>query len=138
MFVLAEVELGKNAFRLVRDGDLRIITLPKTIDNDIWGTDVSFGFDTAMSIACEAIDRLHTTASSHHRIMIVDVMGHNTGWLALESERNCRRRRMLFSYRKSLIKRKKSSKHLSPEEKKANVLVLLLLRKEQFLLIRKK
>ncbi|MBN2439914.1 MAG: 6-phosphofructokinase, partial [Spirochaetales bacterium] len=75
----------KNAFRLMRDGDLRVITLPKTIDNDIWGTDVSFGYDTAMSIACEAIDRLHTTASSHHRIMIVDVMGHNTGWLALSA-----------------------------------------------------
>jgi len=75
----------KNAYRLMRDGELNIVTLPKTIDNDIWGTDVSFGFDTGMSIACEAIDRLHTTASSHHRIMIVDVMGHNTGWLALSA-----------------------------------------------------
>lgn len=75
----------KNAYRLLKEGNIHIITLPKTIDNDIWGTDVSFGFDTGVTIACEAIDRLHTTASSHHRIMIVDVMGHNTGWLALSA-----------------------------------------------------
>jgi len=75
----------KNAYRLLKQGILNIITLPKTIDNDIWGTDVSFGFDTGMTNACEAIDKLHTTASSHHRIMIVDVMGHNTGWLALSA-----------------------------------------------------
>jgi 6-phosphofructokinase len=62
---------------------LNSITLPKTIDNDVWGTDVTFGFDTAMGIATEAIDRLHTTAESHHRIIVVEIMGHNTGWLPL-------------------------------------------------------
>lgn len=73
----------KNAYHLMTHGIPNIITLPKTIDNDIYGTDVTFGYDSGMSIACEAIDRLHTTASSHHRCMLVDVMGHNTGWLAL-------------------------------------------------------
>jgi 6-phosphofructokinase len=72
----------KNALRLVKHG-LNIITLPKTIDNDVSGTDTSFGFDTAMTIAAEAIDRLHTTAESHNRIMVVEIMGHNAGWLAL-------------------------------------------------------
>jgi 6-phosphofructokinase 1 len=72
----------KNAFRLMKKG-LNIITLPKTIDNDVWGTDVTFGFDTAMGIAAEAIDRLHTTAESHHRIIVVEIMGHNAGWLTL-------------------------------------------------------
>jgi 6-phosphofructokinase 1 len=72
----------KNAYRLLKKG-LNIITLPKTIDNDVWGTDVTFGFDTAMGIAAEAIDRLHSTAESHHRIIVVEIMGHNTGWLTL-------------------------------------------------------
>lgn len=74
----------KNAFRLANAG-LNVITLPKTIDNDVWGTDYTFGFDTALGIATEAIDRLHSTAHSHHRIIVVEVMGHNTGWLALGS-----------------------------------------------------
>ncbi|HER08015.1 MAG TPA: 6-phosphofructokinase [Bacteroides sp.] len=72
----------KNAYRLSQHG-LNIITLPKTIDNDIMGTDVTFGFDTALGIATDAIDRLHSTASSHHRIIIVEIMGHRVGWLAL-------------------------------------------------------
>ena len=72
----------KNAYRLAQRG-LTILTLPKTIDNDVEGTDVTFGFDTAMEIATEAIDRLHSTAHSHHRIIVVEVMGHNAGWLAL-------------------------------------------------------
>lgn len=72
----------KNAYRLVEKG-LNILTLPKTIDNDVYGTDVTFGFDTAMEIATEAIDRLHSTAHSHHRIIVVEVMGHNAGWLSL-------------------------------------------------------
>jgi len=62
---------------------LNIITLPKTIDNDVVGTDVTFGFDTALDIATEAIDRLHSTAQSHHRVILVEIMGHRTGWLAL-------------------------------------------------------
>ncbi|MCB0155264.1 MAG: 6-phosphofructokinase [Anaerolineae bacterium] len=74
----------KNAYRLMKQG-LNIITLPKTIDNDVFGTDVTFGFDTAMGIATEAIDRLHSTAHSHHRIIVVEIMGHNAGWLALGS-----------------------------------------------------
>jgi 6-phosphofructokinase 1 len=72
----------KNAYHLVKEG-LNVITLPKTIDNDVAKTDVTFGFDTAMAIATEAIDRLHSTAESHHSIIIVEIMGHHTGWLAL-------------------------------------------------------
>ncbi len=74
----------KNAYHLHKAG-LNIMTLPKTIDNDVIGTDVTFGFDTALSIATEALDRLHSTASSHHRIMILETMGHGVGWLALEA-----------------------------------------------------
>ena len=74
----------KNAYRLARKG-INIITLPKTIDNDVYGTDYTFGFNTAMEIATSAIDRLHSTAHSHHRIIVVEVMGHNTGWIALGS-----------------------------------------------------
>ena len=76
---------AKNAFRLWQKGGLNVMTLPKTIDNDVFGTDVSFGFDTAVSIATEAIDRLHTTATSHHRLIVCEVMGHRAGWLALHS-----------------------------------------------------
>jgi len=72
----------KNALRLAEKG-LNIITLPKTIDNDVAKTDLSFGFDTAMAVAAEAIDRLHSTAESHHRVILVEIMGHNAGWLAL-------------------------------------------------------
>jgi len=72
----------KNAYRLTKSG-LDILTLPKTIDNDVAETDVTFGFDTAMTIAAEAIDRLHTTADSHQRVIVVEIMGHNAGWLAL-------------------------------------------------------
>jgi 6-phosphofructokinase 1 len=71
-----------NAVKLESVG-VPVLTLPKTIDNDVVGTDVTFGFDTAMSIATEAIDRLHSTAHSHHRIMVVELMGHTVGWLAL-------------------------------------------------------
>lgn len=73
---------NKNAFHLMNNG-LNIITVPKTIDNDVAMTDITFGYDTALTIATEAIDRLHSTAHSHHRIIVVEVMGHNTGWLAL-------------------------------------------------------
>ena len=70
------------AWRLHRDYQLKIVGVPKTIDNDLLGTDYTFGFDTAVHIATEAIDRLHTTAESHHRIMVVEVMGRHTGWIA--------------------------------------------------------
>lgn len=73
---------AKNAYRLAQKG-INVINLPKTIDNDIYGTDISFGYDTALSIATEAIDRLHSTAHSHHRIVVVETMGHRVGWLAL-------------------------------------------------------
>jgi 6-phosphofructokinase len=73
---------AKNALRLAVAG-LNVITLPKTIDNDIARTDTSFGFATAMEIATEAIDRLHSTAHSHHRIILTEIMGHRAGWLTL-------------------------------------------------------
>jgi ATP-dependent phosphofructokinase / diphosphate-dependent phosphofructokinase len=62
-----------------------VVGIPKTIDNDLRGTDITFGFDSAVFVASEAIDRLHTTAQSHHRVMIVEVMGRNAGWIALYS-----------------------------------------------------
>ena len=72
------------AYRLFKDG-ISVVGIPKTIDNDIRGTDITFGFDSAVQIAAEGIDRLHSTAESHHRIMIIEVMGHNAGWIALYS-----------------------------------------------------
>jgi 6-phosphofructokinase 1 len=75
---------AKNAMRLARAG-LNVMTLPKTIDNDIYGTDTSFGYATAIEIATDAIDRVHSTAHSHHRIILTEVMGHRAGWLTLSS-----------------------------------------------------
>ena len=72
----------KNAYKLMQKG-LNIITLPKTIDNDVAETDITFGFDTALEIATEASDRHHSTALSHHRIIVVVIMGNNAGWLPL-------------------------------------------------------
>jgi ATP-dependent phosphofructokinase / diphosphate-dependent phosphofructokinase len=72
------------ASKLHEDG-LPVLGVPKTIDNDIAATDVTFGFDTAMQVATDAIDRLHTTAESHHRILVVEVMGRQAGWIALYS-----------------------------------------------------
>ncbi len=74
----------RTADMLSREG-LNVIGIPKTIDNDVWGTDVTFGFDSALMITTDAIDRLHTTANSHKRIMVIEVMGHHAGWLALYS-----------------------------------------------------
>ncbi|MCX6577442.1 MAG: ATP-dependent 6-phosphofructokinase [Candidatus Aminicenantes bacterium] len=70
------------ACRLMKDG-IPVIGVPKTIDNDLRGTEITFGFDSAVAFATEAIDRLHSTAQSHHRVMIVEVMGHRSGWIAL-------------------------------------------------------
>ncbi|MEV5002959.1 6-phosphofructokinase [Nocardioides sp. LML1-1-1.1] len=67
------------------DLGVRVVGVPKTIDNDLSGTDFTFGFDTAVNIATEAIDRLHTTAESHHRVLVVEVMGRHAGWIALHS-----------------------------------------------------
>ena len=72
----------KTAHKLSKLG-LNVIGLPKTIDNDVWGTDFTFGFHSAVDIATEAIDRLHTTANSHRRIMVIELMGHHAGWLSL-------------------------------------------------------
>ena len=68
---------------MLSDIGLNVIGIPKTIDNDVWGTDITFGFDTAVNIATEAIDRLHSTANAHKRVMVVEVMGHHAGWIAL-------------------------------------------------------
>ena len=73
------------AGRLHREHDFPVVGVPKTIDNDLSATDYTFGFDTAMTIATEAIDRLHTTAESHNRVMVVEVMGRHTGWIAVMS-----------------------------------------------------
>jgi 6-phosphofructokinase 1 len=73
------------AARLYREHAAPVVGVPKTIDNDLSGTDYTFGFDTAVSIATEAIDRLHTTAESHNRVMVVEVMGRHAGWIAVHS-----------------------------------------------------
>jgi phosphofructokinase-like protein len=73
------------AARLFAEEQLPVVGVPKTIDNDLSGTDYTFGFDTAVWIATEAIDRLHTTAESHNRVMVVEVMGRHTGWIAVMS-----------------------------------------------------
>ncbi len=73
------------ASRLHAEHGLPLLGLPKTIDNDLGGTDMTFGFDTALHVATEAIDRLHTTAESHNRVMVVEVMGRHAGWIALHS-----------------------------------------------------
>ncbi|MEM1485676.1 ATP-dependent 6-phosphofructokinase [Oscillospiraceae bacterium PP1C4] len=72
----------KTANLLAQEG-LNIISLPKTIDNDIWGTEVTFGFHTAVDIGTEVVDRIHTTASSHKRVMVIEIMGNKAGWLTL-------------------------------------------------------
>lgn len=74
----------KNA-NMLREEGLNVVGLPKTIDNDIWGTDVTFGYQSAVNIATDVIDRIHTTADSHDRVMLVELMGNKTGWLALNA-----------------------------------------------------
>lgn len=81
------VTLGGNGTHktanLLSEEGLNVIGLPKTIDNDIWGTDVTFGFHTAVDIATDVIDRIHTTANSHGRVMVIEIMGNKAGWLTL-------------------------------------------------------
>lgn len=72
----------KTAYKVSKLG-LNVIGIPKTIDNDVWGTDITFGFDSAVTIATESIDRLHSTASSHKRVMVIELMGHDVGWITL-------------------------------------------------------
>ncbi len=74
------------AYKLWRfDDSFKIVGVPKTIDNDLWGTDVTFGFDTAINTVVEGIDKIHTTARSHNRVLVVEVMGRHAGWIALEA-----------------------------------------------------
>jgi len=73
------------AARLYTEHELAVLGVPKTIDNDLGGTDMTFGFDTALQVACDAIDRLHTTAESHNRVMVLEVMGRHAGWIALHA-----------------------------------------------------
>ena len=73
------------AAQKISEQGVKIVAVPKTIDNDVWGTDRSIGFDTAITIATEAIDRIHTTAESHNRVMLVEVMGRSAGWIAAMS-----------------------------------------------------
>lgn len=82
LFTLGGNGTHKTANLLANEG-LNIIGLPKTIDNDIWGTDVTFGFHTAVDIATEVVDRIHTTAASHNRVMVIEIMGNKVGWLTL-------------------------------------------------------
>lgn len=70
---------------LLSEEGLNVVTLPKTIDNDLWGTDMTFGFQTAVQVATRAIDEIHTTASSHGRVFIIEIMGHKVGWLPLNA-----------------------------------------------------
>lgn len=70
---------------MLSDLGLNVIGVPKTIDNDVYGTDITFGFDSAVTIATEAIDRLHSTASSHRRVMVIELMGHYAGWITLHA-----------------------------------------------------
>ncbi len=70
---------------LAKRGNIRVVGVPKTIDNDLEGTEATFGFDSAVSFATESIDRLHSTAESHHRVMVVEVMGRTAGWIALNA-----------------------------------------------------
>jgi len=78
-------ETLKIALELHKEGRIKVVGVPKSIDNALSGTDYAFGFDTAVNIATECIDRLHTTAESHHRIIVIEVMGRYTGWIALEA-----------------------------------------------------
>lgn len=70
---------------MLREEGLNVITLPKTIDNDLWGTDMTFGFQSAVDIATDTIDKIHTTATSHSRVFIVEIMGHKVGWVTLHA-----------------------------------------------------
>jgi 6-phosphofructokinase 1 len=74
----------KTAAQLSEIG-INVVGIPKTIDNDVWGTDITFGFDTAVNIATDAIDRLHSTANSHKRVMVIELMGHHAGWITLHA-----------------------------------------------------
>jgi len=85
LVVVGGEETLRVALDLYRKKIIKVVGVPKSIDNALSGTDYAFGFDTAVNIATECIDRLHTTAESHHRVMVIEVMGRHTGWVALES-----------------------------------------------------
>ncbi|MFH1360564.1 MAG: ATP-dependent 6-phosphofructokinase [Candidatus Omnitrophota bacterium] len=85
LIVVGGEDTFRVAYTLHQKGVIRVVGVPKSIDNALNGTDYAFGFDTAVNVATECIDRLHTTAESHHRIIVIEVMGRYTGWIALES-----------------------------------------------------
>lgn len=85
MIAIGGEETLRVAFEFYKKKIMKVVGVPKSIDNSLSGTDYAFGFDTAVNVATECIDRLHTTAESHHRIMVIEVMGRYTGWVALES-----------------------------------------------------
>jgi len=85
LIVVGGEETLKIAQALYKEGRVNFVGVPKSIDNALYGTDYAFGFDTAVNIATECIDRLHTTAESHHRTIVIEVMGRYTGWIALEA-----------------------------------------------------
>jgi len=85
LIVVGGEETLKIALALHKEGKIKVVGVPKSIDNSLYGTDYAFGFDTAVNIATECIDRLHTTAESHHRTIVIEVMGRYTGWIALEA-----------------------------------------------------
>jgi 6-phosphofructokinase 1 len=84
LIVIGGVDTLGVAAKLHQDG-IKLVAVPKTIDNNVWGTDRTFGFDTAVNVAAEAIDRIRTTAEAHNRVFVVEVMGRDAGWIALES-----------------------------------------------------
>ena len=105
MGLQALIAIGGDGTFHISDGfikkGLSIVGVPKTIDNDLSETDFTFGFDSAVWVATEAIDRLHTTAQAHHRVMVVEVMGRYAGWIALHSESPVVV--MLFSFQRLII-----------------------------------
>ena len=83
--LLHQLDGTLHAASKVAEAGVPVVAIPKTIDNDVWGTDLSIGFHTAVNIATEAIDRVHTTAESHNRVMVVEVMGRHSGWIAVNA-----------------------------------------------------
>ncbi len=107
--------------RLAQQGDINLVGIPKTIDNDVGATEVSIGFDTATNIATEALDRLHFTAASHNRVMILEVMGRDAGHIALAA--GIAGGRMLYLFLKFPIKLIKFAKKSADDRRRENIFV---------------
>ena len=114
---------------LLREEGLNVVTLPKTIDNDLWGTDMTFGFQSAVNIATNAIDCIHTTASSHGRVFIVEVMGHKVGWLTLHAGIA---ERISFLYLRFHTISSRLSQHSTEEPRRGRTSQYLLLPRVQY------